>query len=62
MKTNRLLALAATLSTLQMAQAGAVAVPLGATVALPLVEGGLFGVAVAALVVGVRIVRAKSKR
>ena len=35
---------------------------LGVSVALPLIEGGLLTVAAAALVVGVRIVRAKSKR
>lgn len=61
MKKTRILALASTLVGAQMAHAG-VAVPLGSVVALPLVEGGLLGVAVAALVVGVRIVRSKTRR
>lgn len=43
--------------------AWAIAVPLGDTaVRLPLVEGGLLTVAVAGLVAGVRIVRAKHKQ
>ena len=40
---------------------GSVAV-LGFSTSLPLVEGGLFTVGVAALVAGVRIVRSKYKR
>jgi hypothetical protein len=61
MKPSKVLALAGALLGTQVAHAG-LATPLGAVVALPLVEGGLLGVAAAALVVGVRIVRAKSKR
>lgn len=61
MKTTQVLALVTAVLGTQAAHAG-LATPLGSVVALPLVEGGLLGVAVAALVVGVRIVRAKSKR
>lgn len=61
MKPTRMIALASTLLGAQLAHAG-LAAPLGSVVALPLVEGGLLGVAVAALVVGVRIVRGKSRR
>lgn len=49
------------LATAQLASAG-LAAPLGLPAALPLIEGGLFTVAVVALVAGVRIVRSKTKR
>jgi len=61
MKTTQVIALVAAIVGTQAAHAG-VTPSLGALTALPLLEGGLMGVAVAALVVGVRIVRAKSKR
>ena len=55
--------LAGTSALLVASQAVAGFVPvLGVAVQLPLVEGGLFTVAVVALVVGVRIVRSKHKR
>ena len=61
MKTSQVFALVAAIVGTQAAHAGT-APSLGVPTALPLLEGGLVGVAVAALVVGVRIVRAKSKR
>lgn len=61
MNPFKILAIAVSLLGTQIANAGFVT-QLGTSVALPLVEGGLLGVTVAALVVGVRIVRAKSKR
>ncbi len=61
MKTSQVVALIAAVVATQAAHAGT-APTLGLPAPLPLVEGGLLGVAVAALVVGVRIVRAKSKR
>jgi hypothetical protein len=61
MTLTRILAIVTTLSAAQIANAGT-AVSLGAAVSLPIVEGGLFTAAVVAVVAGVRIVRAKSKR
>lgn len=61
MTLTRILATVTALSAAQLANAGT-AVSLGAAVSLPIVEGGLFTAAVVAVVAGVRIVRAKSKR
>jgi hypothetical protein len=61
MSPYKFVAIAVALLATQTANAGNPA-SLGTSVALPLLEGGLLTVAAAALVVGVRIVRAKSKR
>lgn len=59
MNPSKIVVIAVSLLSTQIANAAPV---LGTPAALPLVEGGLLGVAAAALVVGVRIIRAKSKR
>ena len=60
MNASKIIVIAGSLLvTTQTANAGT---QLGVSVNLPLLEGGLLGVAAAALVVGVRIIRAKSKR
>jgi hypothetical protein len=61
MTLSKIIAFTAALSSMAFAHAGT-AVQLGAAVSLPIVEGGLFTAAVVAVVAGVRIVRAKTKR
>ncbi len=59
MNPFKVIAIVGTILASQIAHAG---VPLGVSVSLPLLEGGLLTIGAAALVVGVRIIRAKSRR